>query len=200
MGVIYLMRHGETEWNRDGRMQGRQDSPLTQRGVKQASAMGRLLATLVTEPEAVPIWCSSLGRARQSCSLVCDALGRSLETVRFDDRLIEIDDGRFAGMTATEAVLYDRSAWERRRRDPFRNAAPGGESWCGVFERANAWLASVDLGDETVVIAHGVFNRMLVAAACRLDPETLLGFPAPQDAIIHISAGVYSLVETGYTD
>lgn len=200
MGVIYLLRHGETEWNRTGRMQGQQDSPLTQRGAEQASAMGRLLATLVTEPGSVPIWCSSLGRARQSCSLICEILGRPLETVRFDDRLIEIDDGSFAGMTATEAVLCDRRAWERRRRDPFRNAAPGGECCRDVFERARAWLAAVDLGNETVIIAHGVFNRMFVAAVCELDPEALLGFPAPQDAIIRISAGVYSLVETDYTD
>ena len=200
MGVIYLLRHGETEWNRAGRMQGQQDSPLTRRGAEQASAMGRLLATLVIEPGTVPIWCSSLGRARQSCSLICDALGRGLETVRFDDRLIEIDDGSFAGMTSTEAALYDRRALERRRRDPFRNAAPGGECCRDVFERASAWMAAVDLGDETVIIAHGVFNRMFVAAACRLDPEAFIGFPAPQDAIIRISAGDYSLVETGYTD
>ncbi|MCE2520758.1 MAG: histidine phosphatase family protein [Alphaproteobacteria bacterium] len=200
MGVIYLLRHGETAWNRAGRMQGRKDSPLTQRGVGQARAMGRLLATLVMEPGTVPIWCSPLGRARQSCSLICDVLGRPPETVRFDDRLIEIDDGSFAGMTATEAALCDRSAWERRRRDPFRNAAPGGESCCDVFERSSAWLAAVDLGDETVVIAHGVFNRMFVAAACGLNPEALLGLPAPQDAIIRISAGSYSLVETDYTD
>ncbi len=200
MGVIYLLRHGETAWNRAGRMQGRKDSPLTQRGVGQARAMGRLLATLVMEPGTVPIWCSPLGRARQSCSLICDALGRPPETVRFDDRLIEIDDGSFAGMTATEAALIDRSAWERRRRDPFRNAAPGGESCRDVFERSSAWLAAVDLGDETVIIAHGVFNRMFVAAACGLNPEALLGLPAPQDAIIRISAGSYSLVETDYTD
>ena len=200
MSVIYLLRHGETEWNRAGRMQGQQDSHLTRRGAEQASAMGRLLATLVTEPGKVPIWCSSLGRARQSCSLICDALGRSLETVQFDDRLIEIDDGSFAGMTATEAVMYDRWSWERRHRDPFRNAAPGGECCRDVFERASAWLEAVHLGDETVIVAHGVFNRMFVAAACGLDPEALLGFPAPQDAIIRISAGDYSLVETDYAD
>ena len=103
-------------------------------------------------------------------------------------------------MTSTEAALYDRPALERRRRDPFRNAAPGGECCRDVFERASAWVAAVDLGDETVIIAHGVFNRMFVAAACRLDPEAFIGFPAPQDAIIRISAGDYSLVETGYTD
>ena len=64
-------------------------------------------------------------------------------------------------------------------------------------QELTGWLMD---GDETVIIAHGVFNRMFVAAACRLDPEAFLGFPAPQDAIIRISAGDYSLVETGYTD
>src|SRR5579864_3425707 len=94
--TIFLVRHGETEWNRARRYQGWSDSPLTARGVAQAAAIGRGLATI---PEAVgaAIVASPLGRARRTAEIIAECL-QYKAPIRFDDRLREISLGSWDGL------------------------------------------------------------------------------------------------------
>jgi len=85
--VIYLVRHGETEWNLVRRYQGWGDSPLTERGLAQAEAIGRLLSGL-PEARSAELVSSPIGRARRTAEIIRESLGRG-EPLRFDDRLPE---------------------------------------------------------------------------------------------------------------
>jgi len=91
---LYVLRHGETAWNLERRMQGTKDSPLTERGRAQAEAMGRTLkAELAREPSATIFLRSPLGRARQTADIVGRALGLDAGQWRDEPRLAELGYG-----------------------------------------------------------------------------------------------------------
>ena len=195
--MLYVLRHGETEWNRIGRFQGQLDSPLTERGKAQASAMGRLLGQCLLEPVATPVWSSPLGRARQSCELVCAAAGIPGDRVREDAALMEVNFGAWEGIDATEAAKRDRAAYDLRNRDKFHNRFPGGECYHDVFMRVSRWVAGLDCDRETVAVAHGSLNRTLVAAATGIPPQRCLEeVPMHQDAILVVGRCGWEVVET----
>jgi broad specificity phosphatase PhoE len=94
---ILLVRHGETEWNLQRRYQGRSDSPLTERGIAQAHAIGRLLRTLLDAASA-RIVASPLGRARRTAEIIREHLPAAPELL-LDDRLRELTIGSWDGLT-----------------------------------------------------------------------------------------------------
>lgn len=199
--MLFVLRHGETEWNRLGRFQGQQNSPLTQRGERQAAAMGRLLRDHLLDPPTTPIWVGPLGRAQQSCDQVCTALGIDRSMVRTSDALKEVDFGAWEGLNATQVALQDRDAYDRRNSDKFLIPPPGGECYRDVLERVSAWLKTVDREQQTVVIAHGSLNRMLVSAATVIAPKRCLEeVPLPQDAILQIEGQRWNVLPTDFVD
>src|SRR5207253_1033662 len=102
-GCILLVRHGETEWNRQRRVQGRLDSPLTQQGITQAGAIGRLLRTL-PDAASARIVTSPLGRARRTAELIGEHFPVRLE-LAIDDRLREISVGAWDGLTYRDIAM-----------------------------------------------------------------------------------------------
>ena len=88
--MIFLIRHGQTEFNLQRRLQGRMDSPLTELGIEQARRMGRVLKQAVSDPETWTIISSPLGRTRRTAEIVCETIGLGCE-IETDDRLMEID-------------------------------------------------------------------------------------------------------------
>src|SRR5271166_64664 len=136
---MLLVRHGETEWNLEGRYQGGLDSPLTERGVAQAHAIGRLLGTL---PEAVSaaIVASPLGRARRTAEIIRGHLAAETK-LEFDDRLREISLGSWDGLTRHEIAARSPGifAGDGRREWYFRS--PDGETDEGFSARIGEWLS-----------------------------------------------------------
>lgn len=184
--MFYVLRHGETEWNRLGLLQGKQDSPLTALGRAQAAAMGACIAALAGETADLALWSSTLGRARETAAIVARVLGLDAAAIHHDARLAELDHGTWEGRSFTQIKYDEPAAWAARYRDKFRNPLPGGESYIDALARARAWAGERDHAARHVVIGHGSFNRMLVAALTGLDPETLLDLAGPQDAVIVI--------------
>ena len=84
--LVYLVRHGETLWNREGRMQGRLDSPLTRHGQDQARRMGQMLVRLIDEPTGFSLVSSPLGRAYHTMELIAGELGVDPKRCRIDRR------------------------------------------------------------------------------------------------------------------
>lgn len=194
--MFHVLRHGETEWNRRGALQGRHDSPLTPLGRAQARAMGRCVARLAGGAP-LELWSSPLGRAMATARIVAEVLGMAEEAIRRDDRLMEIDYGTWEGATHTEAALRDRAAYDRRYVDKLRNPVPGGESYGDAYTRALAWVRERDAARDHVVVGHGAFNRMLLAALTGLDPETLLDQADPQDAVMVIEGTRWRFEDAG---
>ena len=195
--MFYVLRHGETEWNRLGLLQGRQDSPLTALGRAQTAAMGRCIAALAGDTADLELWSSPLGRARETAAIVARVLGRDAATIRHDARLAELDHGSWEGRTFTAIKREEPEAWAERYRDRFRNPLPGGESYVDALARARAWTGERDPAARHVVVGHGSFNRMLVAALTGLAPETLLDMAGLQDAVIVIEGRDWRFEEAG---
>ncbi|MBX6749547.1 MAG: histidine phosphatase family protein [Micromonosporaceae bacterium] len=176
---VYLVRHGQTEWNVQGRRQGHLDSPLTATGIAQARGHAVALRS-----EAVDaIFTSPLGRARTTAAIIADGLG--LGVVVIDD-LAEVHHGHFAGLSNQDIELRYPGELARRAADKYRWRFPGGESYAGAEARAGRALASVSgyPARRPVIVAHEMIGRMLLRHLLGLGPEEALALRQPHDVII----------------
>jgi broad specificity phosphatase PhoE len=126
--MIYLVRHGETTWNREGRRQGREDAPLTQRGIEQAREIGRRLHQELRDRQPVCIETSPLGRARHTATLICEELGVNPQTLIVSPLLMEHDMGEWQGLTSREIDAQYPGARQAREANKWTYVMPGGES------------------------------------------------------------------------
>lgn len=187
--TIYLVRHGETEWNREGRLQGQSNSALTGRGLKQAHDIGMLLRQLIGDGDGIPIIASPLERALRTAEAICGPLARDAGSLRTDDLLKEISFGRWEGMTFAEIATADPENWRRFERDRWRFAPPGGESYAMMAERARQWLHDTSTTREKIIVAHGEFGRVLRGIYCGMTPGEMFALDVPQDVVFRLSAG-----------
>ena len=154
---LVLVRHGETEWSRDGRHTGRTDLPLTQDGVDQA----RAVRSQVEGFSFARVLSSPLARALETCRLA--GLGDSVET---RDELREWDYGDYEGRTTPE-IHRERPDWLL-----WRDGCPGGEGPEDVGARADALLAELEPTDgDVAVFGHGHMLRVLTARWLDLAPS-----------------------------
>jgi probable phosphoglycerate mutase len=149
---MILIRHGETVWNREHRMQGHSDSPLSETGLEQA----RLLAQRMTSFDFSTLYCSDSGRAHHTARIVAGATGHPLQV---EPRLRERHFGVFEGLTGPEMQAQHAEAYERfKSRDPDY-AVPGGESAQAFRNRALSCLMEIAQrhpGELVVVVTHGL--------------------------------------------
>ena len=198
--VIYVMRHGETIWNAIGRRQGHRDSPLTLTGFAQARAVGGGLARALAEesegPEAFEMISSPLGRCWQTAVIVAQQAGLPPERIALEPRLAEVGYGHWEGLDDEQARAGHAEAWERRERDKWRIAPPGGgESYRAVAERVAAWLSEVPAGARLIVVCHGVSGRILRGLYDGASPEAVMMDEEPQDAFFRLSGGAIARLE-----
>ena len=163
--TVYYIRHGETDWNVAGRLQGRRDIELNTRGRTQASHCGGVLRDLFArdnrDPAALDYVSSPLKRAGETMCLVRTALGLPADGYRTDERLAEIAFGAWEGFTITQLHERDPARIAQREHDKWHFVPPGGESYEMVAARMRAWYAG--LAKDTVVTAHGGTARGLIA-------------------------------------
>ncbi len=164
--VIYYIRHGETDWNVEGRLQGQHDVPLNARGRTQAAHCGEILRDLFArdgrDPGTLDYVSSPLGRARETMELARPEIGLPADGYRIERRLTEICFGQWEGFTIAQLRERDPERIAQREHDKWHFAAPGGESYKAVSERMRAWYDS--LSRDAVVTAHGGTARGLMAS------------------------------------
>lgn len=184
---IYLFRHGETHWNRQKRIQGHGDSPLTLKGVEQARAYGRTLAGLLDDPAQWRLICSPLPRCVQTAAILCEVSGLDFARIEMDNRLKEISTGHWMGRLKSE-MHPDDLAGSGTNSWFFR--CPGGETYDHFAARLGSWLSDRQPGEKLVVVSHGVAGRVLRGLHLGMDPdEALSRGESPQDAFFHLSPG-----------
>lgn len=188
-GTIYLVRHGETEWNREERIQGHLDSPLTPKGRHQARAAGRLLGRLIEDPAALALYASPLGRARQTADIVADALGLGAQPWRHDERLKEITWGDWDGRTHAEIEARWPGGLDRREARHWTAVPPGGESYAMLASRVESWLKSLSGHECRVLVAHGTLGRVLRGLYLGLSNVETLALDEPQNALFRLARG-----------
>ena len=172
--TIYYIRHGETSWNAEGRLQGTLDIPLNELGRKQAVHAGNILGELLVrdghDKGTIPFVASPLGRARVTMDLVREVLDLPPGGYAIDDRLREIGYGEWEGSTLPEVRAKDPELYARRLTQKWTMSAPGGESYASVQLRMRDWYDS--LKADTVAVAHGGTCRALMVALGHETPES----------------------------
>ncbi len=197
--MIYLIRHGQTEFNREVRLQGRLDSPLTELGVEQARRMGRHLRDFIDDPSLFHLISSPLGRAVRTAEIVREASGLDLR-IELEPRVMEVSVGAWEGLDRQqiEAVapgMIGSPGWLLR--------APGGETYADVAARVSDWLAQIDETDgrRRIVVSHGVTGRLLRNLYGGGDHVTVgQGASPPQDAVFRLHKGVVGRIDDGWDD
>jgi broad specificity phosphatase PhoE len=192
--TLYYVRHGLTDWNMQGRLQGRQDTPLNATGQQQAKRCGEILHDLLARDgrNAADFGYASspLLRARTTMDILRATLALAPAGYRLDERLSEIAFGEWEGLTYNDILARDREIVETREHNKWLFRPPGGETYEEVAGRVGAWYATLDR--DTVVTAHGGTGRALIA---------VLGVEAPDEAVHHtIDQGiVYVLADRSVT-
>ncbi|UWQ15515.1 histidine phosphatase family protein [Aliiroseovarius sp. M344] len=183
---MFVIRHGQTEWNLAGRHQGRLDSPLTQKGRQQARVMGQMLQREIGGRTDVAAYSSPQGRALQTAELSLAALSWS---VTQDERLCEVSFGAWQGLTHDEiaAGWPKQAAFGEQNPQEWHYMSPGGETLADLQDRADRFLK--DLADPAVVFTHGVLSRVLRARWLGLNEHEMLELPGGQGIIFHLARG-----------
>ena len=185
MPTVYYIRHGETEWNALGRLQGVRDIPLNELGRRQSLHAGRVLADMLMRDghnaSSIDFVSSPLGRARQTMELVRGALHLALPAYAIDDRLREIGYGEWEGSTLAEMAAKDPELFAQRQVEKWTVAPPGGETYVSVQARMTDWYR--ELKADTVAVAHGGTARALMVALGFETPLSAADLPIEQGAV-----------------
>ncbi len=184
---LFLVRHGETEFNRTLRYQGQSNSPLTPRGVAQARRNGKMLAALIDRSEPWRVVASPLGRTMETARLICHELGLDAGRIEPEERIQEIGFGVWEGLDRAAIDALDRDAWSRYRGDPWNYVMPGGESAAAVARRIAAWLE--ELKGNVIAVSHGTAGCILRGLYLGLAPEEVMAQDMPQDVVFELVKG-----------
>ncbi len=187
---LYIVRHGETLWNRQNRMQGRLDSPLSTEGRRQA----RRNAAVLGRAGVRRLIASPLGRTRATARLLADATPTAIE---FDDRLVERDVGDWSGHTLEEIERRYPEEWALRTADAFHHRPPGGENLPDLIARIRPLLGSLLQSDDDVLalVTHGVTARAILTDLLGLSPVQSVNVRVPNDTVYGVLLGDVPAVE-----
>jgi len=166
---LWLVRHGQTDWNAEGRYQGHADMPLNEQGLMQAHQLAQKLAGKPlgkpSEERFEALYTSDLQRALQTAGVLGACLGL---TPHRDARLREIHQGDWQGLLIADVANRFAAEVERRRADPLSARPPGGESVGELAARmasAAGDIARRHPGRKVLVVTHGLSIAALLAQA-----------------------------------
>lgn len=184
---IYVLRHGETQFNAEQRLQGHCNSPLTTRGLQQAFNAGQALNRQLGR-ERYKVFCSSLGRALETARIVCEQLGYSTAELYPDDRLKEFNLGQWEQRTIPEIMAEQP---ELAHRNDWYLQAPESEPYELVRGRLLDWLEEQahPESEDLVIISHGLTGAVLRGILLDLSYDEVWQQDIPQDALYRIRAG-----------
>ena len=187
MNSLYLVRHGQSEWTRVGRIQGRTETPLTDVGREQARVLGCLLAQVLTDT-TIPIVASPLSRALDTALIIADVLGRPGSDVNVDGRLTDFDVGNLAGSKGWDAVAAEDPELARLRlEDPLRFHPSGGESGADALARAGDFLVDCEnRREDLLVVSHGVTTKFIRAARFGFKGADIIAQGEAQDCVYQL--------------
>jgi probable phosphoglycerate mutase len=164
---LYFIRHGETDWNAGGRLQGQRDIPLNETGRRQAAAVAGVLERLAATGGDLPWWSSPLKRARETAEIARATLRLPASGYRTDDRLKELAFGDWEGLTWPQVERHSPALAAQRLADKWHTLPPGGENYERLADRLGSFLGQLD--GEGVLVAHGGVGRALMVLSGALD-------------------------------
>lgn len=184
---LLILRHGETEWNRQGRMQGALDSPLTENGRSQAKIQGRLIAQFGAK--RYNWYASPQGRAVETARIV--SKDHSVEFIK-DLRLREIEMGEWAGQMRKDIQRTVPHLFEDPAAMAWYGQAPGGESLEDLAVRIGSFLS--ELSGPSVIVTHGITSRILRCVVLGLPLTAFSALEGGQGILYRLAGDSYEKI------
>ncbi|EGQ7962377.1 histidine phosphatase family protein [Vibrio parahaemolyticus] len=182
---IFVLRHGETEFNADKKLQGHCNSSLTSKGSDQARRVGTTLKQYV-ENRPFRVYSSTLGRALQTSQIVCEELNYSYENLNKEPRLKEFSLGEWEQRTIPS---LEQEIPNLLAQNDWYLQAPNCETYESVRERLSSWLSDVAHDEDIVVVSHGLTGIVLRGLLLGMDYTQVWQQDLPQDAFFIIEDG-----------
>ena len=179
---VFVLRHGQTEWNAAGRLQGRLDSPLPALRQRQAAAQRASLQSL--DLAGFEGFSSPQGRAFHTAALVLVGLVPSIAT---DPRLVEIGVGEWEGRYRSQIVIDGMQPESDEGALELYESAPGGEGFAALRRRCESFLDALDA--PAIIVTHGITSRMLRLVLLGMDNSEISQLPGGQGVVFHIADG-----------
>jgi broad specificity phosphatase PhoE len=194
---IVFIRHGETSYNAEGRLQGQRDIALNGKGREQASAVGRslmkLMPTAIARLDAAEAFVASpLIRTCETMELACAAMGLTPGRYRRDPTLMELSFGDWEGLTWPEIEARDPAGLRAREADKWNFAPPNGESYAMLCDRLRPWVAA--RSGDAFVASHGGVARALMTLLAGVSPGVATEISIWQGRAILFENGGYRWV------
>ncbi len=182
MRRLYIVRHGQTEWNVQNRMQGRLNSPLTELGQNQARVNGQLLKRLGGVDR---LWSSPLGRTRQTADLINEYNNVDID---YADALMERDCGDWGGRIVSDITDEE---WAARQADPYWHQPPGGENYEDMLVRVRGFLDGLQDSDWTSIglVTHGVMAKVILKHFLDMSEADCVALRFPNDIVYRLTLG-----------
>jgi probable phosphoglycerate mutase len=187
--LAYFIRHGLTDWNAEGRIQGQVDTDINEIGRAQADANGARLTELIGRADEFDFVASPKRRTRETMERVRLGMGLPREGYRTDPRLIEMHYGDWQTFTLAEIDAKQPGSVAARESGKWNFLPPGAEaeSYQMLADRIRPWL--MELNRPTVCVTHGGILRVLFRLIEDHEPEAACKGSVPQDRILELSGG-----------
>jgi probable phosphoglycerate mutase len=187
--LVYFVRHGQTDWNAEHRLQGQADIDINDVGRAQATRNGQKLAELIAEPAGFDFVASPLRRTRETMELARAAMRLSPLDYRTDARLIEVHFGDWQGHTLAELDAANPGTTAARNIDKWNFVPPGehGESYEMLDRRARPWFD--ELTRPTVCVTHGGIFRVLFKLVGKKPKREAAALDIAQDRVLRFEDG-----------
>jgi len=184
--LVYIARHGQTQWNAERRLQGQADTDINARGREQATGNGRRLAGFVKNPAEFDFVASPMRRTRETMELMRAAMGLDPFAYRTDPRLVEMSFGDWQGFTFAEleARLPGSTDGRRHAKWDFQPPGDGAESYEMLLERVKPWFGS--LRGQTICVTHGGVMRCLFRVVEGMSKKEAASLEIPQDRLLRL--------------
>ena len=190
---FFLVRHGETDWNVAGRLQGRRDVPLNALGRIQAGSVGRVLHQLAGPPQELTFVSSPLVRATETMRILRTSLDLPALDFATDIRFAEISFGQWEGQTWPELRRRDYDGVRKRDHDPWGFTPPGGENYVTLSRRVLEAVAC--LPGDAVIVTHGGVIRAALHVLAGMPTAEAAALPVRQGAVYVVAGGRFAVAD-----
>ncbi|WP_173931041.1 histidine phosphatase family protein [Chelativorans sp. Marseille-P2723] len=187
--LLYIVRHGETDWNVEERLQGQAETDINARGREQAARNGVHLARLIEEPGIFDFVSSPSRRTRNTMERIRNRMGLAPDAYRTDPRLKEVHFGDWQGFTYAELEEREPGVTSKRMVDKWHFLPPGreAESYEVMARRVRSWLG--ELKRPTICVTHGGVVRAIFHLVGGVPVQQASDLEVPQDRILRVEEG-----------
>ena len=188
--TLILVRHGESEWNRAGRIQGQVNSPLTDLGISQAGAISDYLSGIFLNQE-LEIYSSPLERAIQTAQIIAKGIDHLSSEVIIEERLNDFNLGEISGTYGWDKVaeIFPEQA-QLRLQDPMRFHPSGGESGAEFEARLRSLMEELMGDDKTkLLVSHGIVNKFIRGIYKNISGKEMINLGESQNTIYCLEHG-----------